>query len=211
MVPTPRLTLYHAPMTRSVRVRWCLEEMGLPHTLERVSFDRGDVGGEAYRQVNPLQKVPAFSDGETVILESPAIVQYLVTKYGPTPLAVSQDEPEYGRFLEWLHFGEATMSMGVNLVLAHSMLLPEKHRNPQLLSWARETVDRQLGLIAARGLDGGTRDWLVAGRLTAADMSVGYMLYLLKITKQFDGAPEPVRAYFDRIRALESWQKASKD
>ncbi|XBQ17165.1 MAG: glutathione S-transferase family protein [Oceanicaulis sp.] len=210
MVPEPRLTLYHAPMSRSVRVRWCLEEMGLPHKLERVAFDRGNVGGEAYRAINPIQKVPALTDGDLVILESVAIVQYLVTKHGATPLAVEPGEPDYARYLEWLHFGEATMSMATNLVLAHSFLLPEHQRNPQMLKWARQTVDTQLGLIAQRGLADG-REFLAAGRLTAADMSVGYMLYLLKITKQFDGAPEPVRAYFDRLRALDSWKRASAD
>lgn len=211
MTAESNLTLYHAPMTRSVRVRWCLEEMGLPYVLERVSFDRGNVGGDAYRAVNPMQKVPAFKDGDTVVLESTAIVEYLVTRHGPTELAVSPDEPEYGRYLEFLHFGEATMSMGVNLTLAHGYLLPEDQRNPSVLKWARAAVDKQLGLIAERGLENGARDWIAAGRLTAADMSVGYMLYLLKIVRQFDGAPPVVQAYFDRIKALPSWQAASRD
>ena len=211
MTAESNLTLYHAPMTRSVRVRWCLEEMGLPYVLERVSFDRGNVGGDAYRSVNPMQKVPAFKDGDTVVLESTAIVEYLVTRHGPTELAVSPDEPEYGRYLEFLHFGEATMSMGVNLTLAHGYLLPEDQRNPSVLKWARAAVDKQLGLIAERGLENGARDWIAAGRVTAADMSVGYMLYLLKIVRQFDGAPPVVQAYFDRIKALPSWQAASRD
>lgn len=211
MTAESNLTLYHAPMTRSVRVRWCLEQMGLPYVLERVSFDRGNVGGDAYRAVNPMQKVPAFKDGDTVVLESTAIVEYLVTRHGPTELAVSPDEPEYGRYLEFLHFGEATMSMGVNLTLAHGYLLPEDQRNPSVLKWARAAVDKQLGLIAERGLENGARDWIAAGRLTAADMSVGYMLYLLKIVRQFDGAPPVVQAYFDRIKALPSWQAASRD
>lgn len=210
MVPESRYTLFHAPMSRSVRVRWALEELGLPYTLERVEFTRGNVGGDAFRRVNPMQKVPAFKDGETVILESLAIVEYLLAKNAPSPLAVTADEPDFARYLEWLHFGEATMSMGVNLTLAHAALLPEAHRNAGLLKWARETVDKQLALVAERGLADG-RTYLAGDRLTAADMSVGYMLYLLKIVKQFDGAPEPVRAYFDRLRQLDSWKRASAD
>ncbi|MFW5660119.1 MAG: glutathione S-transferase family protein [Oceanicaulis sp.] len=210
MVPEARYTLYHAPMSRSVRVRWLLEETGLPYSLERVEFTRGDVGGAAFRAVNPLQKVPAFRDGETVILESLAINEYVLAKNAPSPLAVTPDEEDFARYLEWTQFGEATMSMAVNLTLAHAALLPEEHRNAGMLKWARAQVDKQLAVIAERGL-GGRRDFLAAGRLTAADMSVGYMLYLLKIVKQFDGAPEPVRAYFDRLRQLESWKRASAD
>ncbi|MFP4519896.1 MAG: glutathione S-transferase family protein [Oceanicaulis sp.] len=210
MVPEARYTLYHAPMSRSVRVRWLLEETGLPYSLERVEFTRGDVGGAAFRAVNPLQKVPAFRDGETVILESLAINEYVLAKNAPSPLAVTPDEEDFARYLEWTQFGEATMSMAVNLTLAHAALLPEEHRNAGMLKWARAQVYKQLDVIAERGL-GGRRDFLAAGRLTAADMSVGYMLYLLKIVKQFDGAPEPVRAYFDRLRQLESWKRASAD
>ncbi|MEQ8404906.1 MAG: glutathione S-transferase family protein [Oceanicaulis sp.] len=210
MVPEARYTLFHAPMSRSVRVRWLLEELGLPYALERVEFTRGNVGGDAYRQVNPLQKVPAFKDGETVILESLAINEYILAKNAPSPLAVTPDEADFARYLEWSQFGEATMSMAVNLTLAHSALLPEAHRNAGLLKWAREAVDKQLAALAERGLSGG-RDFLAGGRLTAADMSVGYILYLLKIVKQFDGAPDPVRAYFDRLRQLESWKRASAD
>lgn len=210
MAAEPRYTLFHAPMSRSVRARWALEEMGLPYTLERVEFTRGDVGGAAFKAINPLQKVPAFKDGETVILESLAIVEYLLAKNAPTPLAVTPDEAEFGRYLEWMHFGEATMSMSVNLTLAHGALLPEAHRNPGVLKWARDAVDKQLVMLAERGLGDG-REFLAGGRLTAADMSVGYMLYLLKIVKQFDGAPEAVRAYFDRLRQIDSWKRASAD
>lgn len=215
MVAESHLTLFHAPMSRSVRVRWCLEEMGLPHELERlgaITADvRGKLGGEAYRAINPLQKVPALKDADAVILESLAMLEYLAGKYGPTPLALTPDEPDYGRYLEWLHFGEAAMAMSVNLTLAHTTLLPEAHRNEGLAKWARAEVDKQLNFISERGLEGGKRTYLAGDRLTLADMSIGYILYLLKIVKQFDGAPEPVRAYFDRLREIDSWKRASAD
>lgn len=203
----PDLVLYHAPMTRSIRPRWALEEMGLPYRLEMVSFDRGNVGGEAYRAVNPLQKVPALTDGGMVILESVAIVEYLGNRYGPSPLIVRPGDDDYPRYLEWLHYGEGSMSMSVNLLLAHTMLLPEKHRNPQLAQWAKAEVDKHLAHIAARGLDG--RDHLAAGRFTAADISVTYMLYLLKLLRQLEDAPEAVKAYWTRITAMDSWKTAS--
>lgn len=202
-------------MSRSVRVRWCLEEMGLAHTIERLApitaDTRGNVGGAEFKTINPLQKVPALKDGDEVILESNAMLEYLVTKYGPTPLAVTPDEPDYGRYLEWLHYGEATMAMSVNLTLAHTTLLPEAHRNAGIAKWARAEVAKQLSVLGQRGLDNGARTYLAGDRLTIADMSIGYMLFLLKIVKQFDAAPDSVRAYFDHLRTLDSWKRASAD
>ncbi|MGY6532656.1 glutathione S-transferase family protein [Glycocaulis sp.] len=203
------LILFHAPMTRSIRARWAMEEMGLDYRLERVAFDRGNVGGEEFRKIHPLQKIPALKDGETVVLESVAIVEYLINRYGPTPLRVDPSEPDYPRYLEWLHYAEGSMGMPVSLLLAHTTLLPEAQRNAGIAKWAKMEVDKHLQLIATRGLEG--REFLASDRFTAADISVGYLLYLLKIIRQLKDAPEPVLAYWERLTAMESWQKASAE
>src|SRR5476651_2095528 len=67
--------------------------------------------------INPLGTVPLLLDGDIRMTESAAIAQYLVTRYGPTPLAVGVEEPDYGAFLNWLHFGEATLTFPQTLVL----------------------------------------------------------------------------------------------
>ena len=211
----PDITLYHAPMARSVRVRWGLEEMGLPYTLENfgpITADvRGNLGGEPFKAINPIQKVPAMTDGDTVILESMAMLDYIGHRYGPTNLIVTPEEDDYARYLEWFQFGEATMSISVNMVMAHTVLLPEAHRQPGIAKWAAYMVSEQLGLIGSRGLEDGQREFLAGDRLTFADMSVAYMLYLLKITRNFGDAPDSVSAYFNRIKALPSWQAATAD
>lgn len=208
-MPTPDITLYYAPLTRAIRPRWVMEEMGIPYTLERPEFVHGRVGGEAFKSVNPLQKIPAMRDGETLMLESLAMMQYLAGRYGPTSLVVTPDEPDYARYLEWLHFGEATMVMANSLMLAHTMLLPEDKRNPDLARWAKSEFDKQAALISKRGLDG--RQWLAGDRLTLADMSVVYMLLLVKLVKQFDNVSDELKAYFKRVTALESWTRACAD
>ncbi|MEO1039050.1 MAG: glutathione S-transferase family protein [Pseudomonadota bacterium] len=207
--PSPDITLYHAPRSRSVRVRWCLEEMGLPYRLERPAFNHGDVGGEAFRAINPLQKVPAMTDHGVLILESNAMVDYLTSVYGPTSLRATPDEPDYARYLEWLHYGEASLSMCVNLFLGHSALLPEAQRNPGIAKWSKTEIDKHLNHIAERGLDG--REWLACDRFTAADLSVGYMLFLLKIMKALSDAPDAVQAYWSRIAERPAWRTASAD
>ncbi len=214
MTDAPKLTLYHAPQSRSVRPRWCLEEMGLDYGIERLSVmgeARGNVGGETYKAINPMQKVPALKDGDTVVLESLAICEYLANRYGPSPLVVTSDEADYPRYLEWLHFGEATMSMSINLMLAHAVILPEKHRNEAMLKWALDLVSSQLNLVVERGLDRGKRDFVAGDRLTLADMSLGYMLFLLKITGQFHVVPDVASDYFNRLRSTDSWKRATAD
>jgi glutathione S-transferase len=202
------IKLYHAPRTRSIRVRWLLEEMGLDYTLERVAFDKRPAGDEAYAKINPLRKVPALDDDGMVMIESIAIMEYLMGRYGPTPLALSPDEADYGRYLQWLQFGEAGMLMPVNMLMAHTVLLPEKARDPKLAAWARSETDKLLEYISAHGV--GSRQFLAGDRFTAADISVCYMLYLLKISRQFSGAPENVNAYFKAQTQRESWKVASE-
>ncbi|WP_323760788.1 glutathione S-transferase family protein [Maricaulis sp.] len=207
MVDHSDLRLYHAPRTRSIRVRWLLEEMGLPYTLENVAFAQRPAGDEAYADVHPLRKVPALADKGRVMFESVAILQYVMGRYGPTDLDVRPDEADYDLFLQWLHFGESGMIMPVTLLLAHTVLLPEKARNAAIAKSAKADTVKVLDLLANHGLK--DRDYLAGGRFTAADISVGYMLFLLKIIKQFDDAPEPVKAYFSRLTARPGWVAAS--
>ena len=212
---TPNITLYHAPMSRSVRVRWALEEMGVPHTIENLGFItpdvRGNIGGEAYKAIHPLQKVPAMKDGDQVILESLAMLDYLGHRYGPTDLMVRSDEADYARYLEWFQFGEAAMSAPVNMLVAHNALLPEKARVESIVKWGLKTVGDQLTMMTERGLENGKREFLAGDRLTFADMSVTYMLFLLKITKSFPDAPAEISDYFNRMKALPGWQTATAD
>lgn len=207
MVDQTGLRLYHAPRTRSVRIRWLLEEMGLPYTLETVAFATRPAGDEAYADIHPLRKVPALEDNGRVMFESVAIMQYIMGRYGPTDLDVRPDEDDYDLFLQWLHFGESGLIMPVTMLLAHTVLLPEKARNPVIARSAKSDTVKALRMLADHGLEG--REYLAGGRFTAADISVFYMLFLLKIIKQFDDAPDAVKDYFARLAARPGWLAAS--
>src|SRR5262245_8951418 len=86
-------TLYHCHDARSFRPLWTLEEMGLPYELKMLPFPPR-VAAPDYLNVNPLGTIPTFFDGEMRMTESVAICQYLVSRYGPTPLAVDTAEPD---------------------------------------------------------------------------------------------------------------------
>ncbi|WP_417490190.1 glutathione S-transferase family protein [Maricaulis sp.] len=207
MAPTPDLTLYHAPQTRSIRVRWLLEEMGLPYTLHTVQFAARPAGDESYALIHPLRKVPALKDGDEIVLDSIAIMQYLLGRYGPSPLDVTPDEADYGRFLHWLHFGESGMTMPVSLLLAHTQLLPEDKRDANLAQWAKYETGKLLRFASEHGV--GDREFIAGERFTAADISITYMFYLLKLIRQFGDAPENLKNYFSRMTSRPGWVIAS--
>lgn len=207
MTHTPDLTLFHAPRTRSIRVRWILEEMGLPYTLNTVQFATRPAGDESYALIHPLRKVPALKDGDEVVLDSIAIMQYLLGRYGPSPLDVTAGETDFGRFLHWLHFGESGMIMPVSLLLAHTHLLPEDKRDANLARWAQYETGKLLSFAAEHGI--GDREFIAGERFTAADISMTYMFYLLKLIRQFGDAPENLKTYFNRMTSRPGWEIAS--
>jgi glutathione S-transferase len=198
------ITLYHCAAARSFRPLWTLEELGLPYDLKMLPFPPRVLARE-YLALNPLGTVPLLLDGDVRMTESAAIAQYLVTRYGPTPLAVNVEEPDYGAFLNWLHFGEATLTFPQTLVLRYTELEPEARRNPQVAAdYAKWFLGRLRGVEAAVAKS----DTLCAGRFTAADISVGYALLLadsLGLSRDFGPA---VTAYWQRLQMRDGFRRA---
>lgn len=204
------LKIYYAPFSRALRVRWVAEELGLDYELDRIDFTHGNVGGDAFKAVNPLQKVPATEIDGQVVLESMAICQLLAEQHSPDGLAVEPGSPEYARYLEWIHYAEGSLSFPLNLAIGHFLILPEDKRDPRMQKWAMKEFDKHLAHMAERGLGHGG-SFLVADRLTVADIGLAYPLFMLKLMKQFDRVPQVLADYFDRIRSREAWIRASAD
>ncbi|PZQ59993.1 MAG: glutathione S-transferase [Phenylobacterium zucineum] len=199
------IELWHCPDARSFRPLWALEELGLEYRLHLLPFPPR-VRQPDYLEVNPLGTIPALKDGRTFMSESAAIVQYLVTRHGPSDLTVPVDDPAYGAWLNWLHFGEATLTFPQTLVLRYRMFEPGKAEvvaddyAQWFLSRLRH-VDRALA-------DGS--EWLCAGRFTAADISVGYALLLARQLTLHEKWSPAVAAYWERLKARPAFQAAKK-
>ncbi|HEV7385860.1 MAG TPA: glutathione S-transferase family protein [Phenylobacterium sp.] len=196
------IRLYHCADARSFRPLWALEELGLAYELTVMPFPPRYRAKE-YMAVNPLGTIPALVDGETFMTESAAIVQYLVTRYGPSPLAVAVEDAAYGAWLNWLHFGEATLTFPQTLVLRYRRFEPGKAEvvADDYAKWflARlRAVDRALQ----------EREWLCAGRFTAADISVGYALLLASNIGLGAEFTPTVEAYWRRLQARPGFQAA---
>jgi glutathione S-transferase len=198
------IELWHCHDARSFRALWALEELGVAYRLHVMPFPPR-VQVPEYLETNPLGTIPLLRDGPAWMTESAAIVQYLATRYGTGELAVSGDDPAYGAWLNWLHFGEATLTFPQTLVLRYRTLEPGRAEivaddyTRWFLSRLRH-VDRALM----------GHEWLCADRFTGADISVGYALLLanqLGFTEKFSPS---VAAYWDRLRTRPAFLAAKK-
>lgn len=189
-------TLYHCASARSFRVLWMLEELGLDYELVMLPFPPR-VCRPDYLDINPLGTVPVFVDGDVHMTESAAICQYLVTRHGPTRMNVTPDEPDYARFLNWLHFGEATLTFPQTLVLRYARFEPDDRRQPQVVAdYTRWFLARLRAVEAALR----ERDWLCGGRFSAADVVVGYALMLAADIGLGAHFKPGVQAYWQRLQ-----------
>jgi glutathione S-transferase len=198
------IQLYHCAAARSFRALWALEEMRLPYELKMLPFPPRALARE-YLALNPLGTIPLLIDGDTRMTESAAIAHYLVSRYGPSPLNVAADEPAYGAFLNFLHFGEATLTFPQTLYLRYSFLEPAEKRQPQV---AADYAKWFLARLRAIETLLSTSEHVCAGRFTAADISVGYSMLLanrLGLAAQF--SPN-VTAYWSRLQQRDGYKRA---
>ena len=201
------LTLHHCADARSFRALWALEEMGLAYDLRLLPFPPRRRAPD-YLAENPLGTIPLLVDtgpwGEARLTESAAIVQYLCTRHGPSPLAVGASDPAYGAWLNWLHHGEATLTFPQTIVLRYRVFEPAKGLQgaaDDYAHWfARRTVLADAALTAS--------EWLCAGRFTAADISVGYALMLAATLGLHDTLSERLRAYWARLQERPGFARA---
>lgn len=198
------ITLYHCVSARSFRPLWMLEELGLPYELKVLPFPPR-LEAQPYLELNALGTIPAFFDGATRMTESAAICHYLAARHSPGGLNVETGEPDFGAYLNWLHFGEATLTFPQTLILRYARFEPAERRQPQVAEdyarWFLSRLRTLEPLLAQQA-------FMCAGRFTAADVSVGYALMLaddIGLKERFKPA---VLAYWQRLQAREGYQRA---
>ena len=198
------ITLYHCVSARSFRPLWMLEELGLPYELVMLPFPPR-AAARAYLDVNPLGTVPLLVDGSTRRTESAAICQYLCAISAPTPMQVGPEEPDLGAYLNYLHFGEATLTFPQTLVLRYTRFEPEERRQPSVAEdYARWFLARLRTLEPVLA----AQPYLCAGRFTAADVSVGYALMLAQHIGLADRFTPAVASYWQRLEQREGFRRA---
>ena len=198
------MTLYHCENSRSFRVLWTLEEMELDYELVTMPFPpRSEFPG--YLDINPLGTVPAFIDGDLRMTESTGICQYLGDRYGPHPVAVTRDEPDYGNYLNWLHRSDATLTFPQAIVLRYTRLEPEERRLPQAVEDYTIWFLSRLRSVE-NALEG--KDYLCAGRFTIADIAVSYALQMGDRLGLSERYKPNTRRYLDAHRERDAFKRA---
>jgi glutathione S-transferase len=196
--------LYHCDRSRSVRVRWMLEECGADYTLISMPLEHTRVGGEAYKAIHPLQKIPTLDFAGGRIFESMAALQFLAERHKPS-FRLAPDHPDYAAFLQWTHFAEGTMGQYVNQFIGHTMVLPEAMRRPAIAQWAAGEIGKCMSLFSDQL---GYRPFALGDALTLVDLGMGYHCYLLKLFRLMSDMPENIQAYWKMLAAREAFQRA---
>ncbi|MBO9560251.1 MAG: glutathione S-transferase family protein [Caulobacter sp.] len=189
---------------RGFRVVWLLEEMGLPYRLRDVDLLAGVENDPEFLAINPAGFIPALKDGDMVMVESIAIMEYLMARHGPTPLAPAPGDPAFPAYQQFLHLGEAGLAGSMYFVSGARNIAPEGQRDNWSARQALDVFTTRLTIVT-RQLE---RTPFVAGEaFTAADISVGYALEMARKNVGFRFG-ETELAYMERFRAREGYQRA---
>lgn len=189
---------------RGFRVSWLLEEMDLPYRLRDVDLLKGAEYDPEFLGINPSGFIPALVDGDTVMVESIAIMEYLLARHGPSPLAPAPADPAFGTYLQFLHLGEAGLAASMYFVTVSRMLAPDDEKDNWGARKAREVFESRRRLVK-RQLE--SMPYMAGDRFTAADISIAYALLFARRTGGV--ALDPVeQAYIDRVTARDGYRRA---
>lgn len=197
------LKIYHSQGARSLRVLWLCEEMGVPYQTAEASFFKPS---DEFKAVNPLRTVPAMVDGDGRMIESVAMMIYIMAKYGPTDLEVKPDEPGYGDYLQFLMFGEAGVAAYGNPLVATRFLAPEDQKQNWTAGYLKNAIIKRLEFVGER-LAG--RPYVAADRFTAADISVAYIVTGAKFAAIDEDIPASVKSYVAELHKRPAYQRAA--
>lgn len=158
---------------RGFRVVWLLEEMGLTYRLRDVDLLAGVENDEDFLAINPAGFIPAIQDGDVTMVESIAIMEYLIARYGPTPLAPDPRDPTFPAYQQFLHLGEAGLAASIYFVSGARNMAPEAERQNWSARLALRVFESRLTLVTRQLA---RSPYLAGESFTAADISVSYAL-----------------------------------
>lgn len=199
------LKLYHLPGSRSCRVLWLIFELGLECEIEKMSLADGSLRANSYRELNPLGKAPTLDDAGVVLYESGAIVEYLLERYGAGRLAPAVGSADRAQYLQWLHWGEATLLPPIAAINGNRFVLAESDRSEAALDVARRQLSRVLNVLGGVVAN---REFLVGDEFSAADIMVGYGVRLAKMVGELPEQPESIHEWHDGLAARAAYQRA---
>ncbi len=211
------ITVHHLNDSRSQRVLWLLEELGLPYEIKKYQRDpQTMLAPDALRQVHPLGKSPVITDGGLVIAESGAIIEYLVDRSGAGRLKPPAGTPEHLRYIYWLHFaeGSAMPPLLMKLVFDRIPQMPMPFFvKPIARGISAKVLARMVDPNLTRQLDFmeselAQREWFAGAEFSAADIQMSFPLEAAAQRAGLDASRPRLVAFLKRIHARPAYRRA---
>jgi glutathione S-transferase len=211
------IIVHHLNNSRSQRVLWLLEELGLPYDIRHYARDPATMlAPPSLRAVHPLGKSPVITDGDAVVAESGAIMEYLLDRYGEGRLRPAAGTPERLRFAYWLHFAEGSAMPPLLLKLIFDRL-----RDAPMPFFAkpvaRNIADRMLSTFVLPNLkkqldymeaELGHSEWFAGGEFSAADIQMSFPVEAAKQRAGLDESRPHLMEFLRRIHSRPAFRRA---
>jgi glutathione S-transferase len=199
------ITVHHLGVSQSERIVWLCEELAIPYTLQRYDRDpTTHLAPAAYKALHPMGAAPVITDGDLVLAESGAIIEYVIAKYGNGRLSVGPSRPNFADYLFWFHFANGTLMPNEMSGFLPAML-GLKEDNP-LMPMLKDRSNRAFAFVESRL---GSVPYFAGDEFTAADIIMLFPLTTLRAFSQRDLSSFPhLRAYLKRIGDRPAYQRA---
>ncbi len=211
------ITLHHLNNSRSQRILWLLEELGVPYEIKRYQRDaKTMLAPPELRAIHPLGKSPVITDGELTVAESGAIIEYLIERYGQGRLIPAAGTPQRLRYTYWLHFAEGSAMPPLLLKLIFDKI--EKSPMPFFIKPIAKAIAGKVkaSFIAPRIAENldymeaelAKATWFAGDTLTGADIQLSFVLEACQARGGLNGSCPRLMAFLQRIHALPAYQRA---
>jgi glutathione S-transferase len=196
------IVVHHLNDSRSQRILWLLEELGAPYEIKRYQRDATTrLAPPELKAVHPLGKSPVITDGDRTIIESGAIIDYLVRQHGGGRLAPALGSRDYETYNQWLHYAEGSAMLPLMLFMYTGRLgEAAEPLKPRIES----EMANHLGYVNG-ALEG--RDWLLGSELSAADIQMSFVGEVTGAFGRFAQYPN-IKAWVERFQARPAYRAA---
>ena len=194
------ITIYHLDNSRSERIVWLMEELGLPYEQQTFMRENGAAPAEM-QKIHPIGTAPLIRDGDQAIMESGAIVEYIVNRYGAGRLMPAISSHDYAPYLEWLHFSEGTLMS--NLLRSFIVAMVAKDSPMVQMGVVRNT--RMFNLIDQHL---GSHTYFAGNEFTAADIMMEFCFsFMERFAQQGPESYPNTATWLKRVRARPAYQR----
>ncbi len=188
------LTVHHLKQSQSDRIIWLCEELGTPYELKSYTREPSMAAPPEYRALSAFGTAPVITDGDLVLGESGAIVEYICARHGGSALVPAPEDPDFPDYLFWFHFANGSLVPGLMVDHVTATLGAPASPGPSRSIRAFAMIESRLG----------DAPWFAGDAFTAADI----MLCLPRFAARLDLTDSPnTRAYLDRVAARPAWQR----